>query len=102
MSQKIVVHLKHTGTELIADMVEINEENMAITIKNPATLQVIGQAQGEAQMGLAPFLMTCKDDTVHLPMSDILFVGDCRDDIAAEHSRMFSPVIQPPEKKIII
>ena len=46
-----VVHMKHTGTEVICDLIEMNEENMAITIKDPQTIGVVSQEGNKVQMG---------------------------------------------------
>lgn len=98
--QKATVHLKYTGTELICDIVEWNEENLAITVKDPATLQMIGNDGQSAQMGLVPFLMTAKDNVIHLSLQDILFIADTKEEIAQQHTNMFSP-IDLPDTKII-
>jgi len=97
---KAVVHLKHTGTELICDIVEFNEENGAITVKDPATLQVIGNDGKSAQMGLVPFLMSSNDNVIHIATGDILFIADCQEEIAAQHTQMFSPIDLPNQKII--
>jgi len=98
--QKATVHLKHTGVELICDIVEFNEENKAITIKDPATLQMISADGNSSQMGLMPFLLTCKDNVIHLALQDILFIADTKDEIADQHTQMFSPIDLPNQKII--
>ena len=99
---KGVVHLKHTGTELIADILGISEETRSITLKNPTMLQAVGVEEGKSQMALMPFLMTTKDDTIHLALADILFIGECRTDVAEQHTQMFSSVILPKNSSKII
>lgn len=99
---KATVHLKHTGTELICDVLSINAEGRFISIRNPTILQQISSGNGEAQMGLVPFLMTVKDDTIHLNMGDILFLSETRTEIADQHTGMFSQIIQPQGKGKII
>ncbi len=98
-----VVHMKHTGTEVICDLIEMNEENMAITIKDPQTIGVVSQDSNGAQLGFTPFLMSCKDNVIHLALQDILFIADANEEIAKNYEVMFSdkkPLIMP-ESKII-
>jgi len=96
-----VVHLKHTGTEVICDLLELSEENMAITIKDPQTIGVVSQDENGAQMGFAPFLMSCKDNVIHLSLKDILFIAEADGQIADKYEQMFS-TIAIPSKKIIM
>jgi hypothetical protein len=99
---KGVVHLKHTGTELITDIVAISEEGNFITVKNPCYLQSMATEDGKSQMALVPFLMTSSGDEVHLPLGDILFMSECRKDVAEQHTQMFSSVILPKHTSKII
>lgn len=94
-SYKGVIHLKHTGTELITDVISLSEEGNFVTVKNPCYLQSMATESGKSQMALVPFLMTTKEDSVHLPLGDILFISECRQDVAEQHTQMFSSVILP-------
>ena len=99
-----VVHMKHTGTEVICDLIEMNEENMAITIKDPQTIGVVSQDETGAQLGFTPFLMSCKDNVIHLALQDILFIADASEQIAENYEQMFgvgSGLIQPKSKIIV-
>lgn len=98
-----VVHLKHTGTEVICDLIEMNEENMAVTIKDPQTIGVVSQNEKGAQLGFTPFLMSCKDNVIHLSLQDILFIADANEEIAENYELMFEPkskLIMPGSKII--
>ena len=99
---KATVHLKHTGTELICDILSVNEAERFITVRNPTVLQQLATESGQAQMGLVPFLMTVQEDTIHLSMSDVLFIAETRSEIADQHTGMFSQIIQPQGKGKII
>ena len=100
---KGVVHLKHTGNELITDILAISEESRSVLVKNPCVLQAMATEDGKSQMALVPFLMTAKDPTVHLALGDILFIAECREDVAAQHTQMFSSIMMPKDTgKIII
>jgi len=94
-SYKGVIHLKHTGTELITDVMAISEEGNYVTLKNPCYLQSMATEDGKSQMALVPFLMTTKEDSVHIPLGDCLFISECRQDVAEQHTQMFSSVILP-------
>jgi|LWDU01.1.fsa_nt_gi hypothetical protein len=99
-----VVHLKHTGTELICDLLEFNEENKAVTIRHPMILRQVGASpEGQAQMGLIPFLISCADDVIHLSLGDILFIAECQEEIAGQYKQVINPsLIAVPDSKIII
>ena len=92
---KGVVHLKHTGNELIADLVALSEEHGYIVVKNPCILQAVSTGDGKSQMALVPWLMTTKKESVHLPLGDILFLAECREDVAEQHTQMFSSIALP-------
>ncbi len=96
-----VVHLKHTGTEVICDLLELSEENMAITIKDPQTIGIVSQDENGAQMGFAPFLMSCKDNIIHIALKDVLFIAEAESQIVEQYEQMFS-TIAIPSKKIIV
>ena len=92
---KAVVHLKHTGTEIICDLLSINEAERHVTIKDPCKVVILENSEGQTQMALAPWLMTTKENTLHIGMGDILFIADARDEISDQHNSMYSPIIQP-------
>jgi hypothetical protein len=96
-----IVHLKHTGTELVCDLLELNDENLAITIKDPQTIGIVSQNEAGAQMGFSPFLMSCKDNIIHLSLRDVLFIAEAEPQIAEQYESMFS-TIAIPSKKIIV
>jgi len=96
-----VVHLKHTGTEIICDLLEMNEENMAVTLKDPHTIQMVGSDGAKATMGLLPFSMASSDNVIHLSINDILFISECKGEIADNYERMMSPLDLPTQKIIV-
>jgi hypothetical protein len=96
-----VVYLKHTGTEVICDLIEMNEENMAVTIKDPHVLQVIGSDGNSSTMGLLPFGFASADNVLHISIKDILFISECKGEIADNYERMMSPLDLPTQKIII-
>lgn len=99
---KAVIHLKHTGTEIICDLMSINEAERHVTIKDPCRVHIIETEAGQQQMALAPWLMTTKENILHIGTGDILFIADCREEIADQHTQMYSPIIQPPKSGKII
>jgi hypothetical protein len=101
---KAVVHLKHTGEEVVCDLLSINEAENHVTIKDPCKVHIVENEQGQTQMALAPWLMTTKENTIHIGMRDILFIADCRVEIADQHTSMFSAIIQPnkADSKLIL
>jgi hypothetical protein len=99
---KGVVHLKHTGTELLTDIVAIDENTNSVMIRNPVCLQTVATESGQSQAVMVPWLMTSKEDTVHIGLADVLFISECRDDIAEQHTQMFSSVILPKNKSKFI
>jgi len=99
---KGVVHLKHTGTELLTDIVAIDENTNSVMIRNPVCLQTVATESGQSQAVMVPWLMTSKEDTVHIGLADVLFISECRPDIAEQHTQMFSSVILPKNKSKFI
>ena len=99
---KGIVHLKYTGVELITDILSISEETRSVLVKNPCILQAMATEEGKSQMALVPFLMTSKDDTVHLALGDVLFIAECRADIAAQHTQMHSSIMMPKKGRNLI
>jgi len=96
-----IVHLKHTGTELICDMLELNDKNMAVTIKDPQIIGIVSQDENGAQMGFRPFLTSCKDNIIHLSLGDILYIAAAEDQMVKEYERMFSSIKMPTQKIIV-
>mgnify|MGYP001157030833 CR=1 FL=1 len=92
---KATVHLKHTGTELICDVLEEDRIDGLIYIENPCILRSVITEEGKSQMAMAPYLMTSKEDSIHIKRSDVLFITECRSDIAEQHTQMFSSIILP-------
>jgi len=103
-----IVHMKHTGTEVICDLIEMSEDNMAITIKDPHMIVVTerDEKSGTAQMGFSPFLRNCEDDVIHLALSDVLFIAEPLEQLAEQFENMFGPVAKSglimPKKKLLM
>ena len=95
---KGIIYLKHSGTELICDVLALDEKQGSIHIKNPCILQSVTTEEGKSQMAMRPFLMTSKEDSIHISLSNILFINECRLDIEEQHTQMHS-VIALPKKR---
>ncbi len=92
---KGIVNLKHTGIELICDIIALDEKQGFIHIKNPCILQTVSASEGQSQMAMVPYLMTSKEDSIHISISDILFINECRLDIEEQHTQMHSSISLP-------
>ena len=92
---KGIIYLKHTGIELICDVLAIDEKQGSIHIKNPCSLQSVMTEEGKSQMAMVPFLMTSKEDSIHISLSNILFINECRLDIEEQHTQMHSSIALP-------
>ena len=95
------VHLKHTGTELICDILAEEWNSCgygSIYIKNPCILHTVITEEGKSQMAMRPFLMTSKEDSIHISLVDILFFTECRSDIAEQHTQMNSAISLPKKR----
>ena len=90
---KATVHLKHTGTELICDI--IGEIDGIIDIENPCVLRTVVTEEGKSQMAMAPWLITSKDKSIPISLEDVLFITECRSDIAEQHTQMHSSILLP-------
>ena len=92
---KGIIYLKHSGIELICDVLALDEKQGYIHIKNPCILQSVITEEGKSQMALVPFLMSSREDNIHILVSDILFVNECRLDIEEQHTQMHSSISLP-------
>ena len=103
---KATVHLKHTGTELSCDVMGFHQHKdsngQALTLKDPCVLTQVPTESGQSAMALVPFLMTCKENVIHISVTDILFVADTRKEIADQHTQMHSSIIQPQKSNLIV
>ena len=90
---KGTVHLKHTGTELICNI--IDEEDGIMHIENPCVLRTVVTEEGKSQLAMAPYLVTSKDNSIPISLEDVLFITECRTDIAEQHTQMHSSIILP-------
>ena len=90
---KATVHLKHTGTELICDV--IGEVEGIIDIENPCVLRTVVTEEGKSQLAMAPYLVTSKDNSIPISLEDVLFITECRTDIAEQHTQMHSSIALP-------
>jgi hypothetical protein len=80
--------------ELICDVLEETEDGL-IHIENPCILQSVMTEQGKSQLAMAPWLMTSKEDSIHIKRTDVLFITECRSEIAEQHTQMHSSIILP-------
>jgi hypothetical protein len=94
-SYKGIIYLKHSGIELICDVLALDEKQGSIHIKNPCSLQSIMTEEGKSQMAMIPFLMTSKEDSIHISLSNVLFINECRLDIEEQHTQMHSSIALP-------
>jgi hypothetical protein len=94
-SYKGIINLKHTGIELICDVIAIDEKQGSIRIKNPCILQSVMTEEGKSQMAMVPYLMTSKEDSIQISLSNVLFINECRLDIEEQHTQMHSTIALP-------
>jgi hypothetical protein len=97
-SYKGIINLKHSGIELICDVLALDEKQGSIHIKNPCTLQTVVTEEGKSQMAMIPFLMTSKEDSIHISLSNVLFINECRVDIEEQHTQMHSSISLPKKQ----
>ena len=101
-SYKGIINLKHTGIELICDVIAIDEKQGSIRIKNPCILQSVMTEEGKSQMAMVPYLMTSKEDEIQISLSNILFINECRLDIEEQHTQMHSSISLPKTSQFAI
>ena len=99
---KGIINLKHTGIELICDVIAIDEKQGSIRIKNPCILQSVMTEEGKSQMAMVPYLMTSKEDSIQISLSNILFINECRLDIEEQHTQMHSSIALPKTSQFAI
>jgi hypothetical protein len=99
---KGIIYLKHSGLELICDVLALDEKQGSRHIKNPCSLQSVITEEGKSQMAMIPFLMTSKEDSIHISLSNILFINECRLDIEEQHTQMHSSISLPKTSQFAI
>ena len=95
MTVKIL--LLKSGEDVIADLIEENDDS--VVISNP----IVAIPAGNGQMGFAPWspLLKDKDETLEVTRKYIVYIADTQDQIEEQYNQMFS-VIQAPSKKLVL
>ena len=86
-----------SGEDVICNVITIEEDY--ITIGDP----IVAVPTGEGQIGFAPWSpLLREDEEVSIQMSHVVYISFANDNIREQYERMFSSVLTPPEKKIIL
>jgi len=86
----LVLYKLVSGEELVAQ--ELNKTPTAVTIKNAVTLVYQQVGEGKMSVGFAPF-MPYGEDEIELNMNTIAASSLPKDQIAQEHTRVFSGIV---------
>ena len=86
-----------SGEDVICNMIAIEDDYVTVTDA------IVAVPAGEGQIGFAPWSPLLKEnEEVSIQMSHILYISFPNDNIREQYEKLFSSVITPPEKKIIL
>jgi len=97
MSEVKIVRLK-TGEEILCEY-RVSEHRKMTHIKNGLMI-----VPTEQSIGFIPFMVYADlpDNTFSVKSSHVLWVVDPVSDLVDRHQETFSPIVTPPESKIIV
>ena len=86
-----------SGEDVICNVITIEEDYITVTDA------IVAVPAGEGQIGFAPWSPLLKEnEEVSIQMSHILYISFPNNNIREQYDKLFSSVITPPEKKIIL
>ena len=86
-----------SGEDVICNMIAIEDDYITVTDT------IVAVPTGEGQIGFAPWSpLLREDEEVSIQMSHVVYISFANDNIKEQYERMFSSVLTPPEKKIIL
>jgi len=86
-----------SGEDVICNVISIEEDY--VTVSDP----IVAVPAGEGQIGFAPWSPLLREnEEVSIQMSHVVYISFANDNIREQYERMFSSVLTPPEKKIIL
>jgi hypothetical protein len=88
-----------TGEEVLGEVVEGGLDTNNITLKNTVAL-VIQPSQQGLQMGFLPW-GNMVEGNITLSYSNIIYIGDPKDDLRTNYSSMFGGIVTPPKQLIV-
>ena len=86
-----------SGEDVICNVIAIEDDY--ITVSDT----IVAVPTGEGQIGFAPWSPLLREnEEVSIQMSHVVYISFANDNIREQYERMFSSVLTPPEKKIIL
>ena len=86
-----------SGEDVICNMIAIEDDYITVTDT------IVAVPTGEGQIGFAPWSPLLREnEEVSIQMSHVVYISFANDNIREQYERMFSSVLTPPEKKIIL
>ena len=86
-----------SGEDVICNVLAIEDDY--ITVSDT----IVAVPTGEGQIGFAPWSPLLKEsEELSIQMTHVLYISFPNDNIKEQYERMFSSVLTPPEKKLIL
>ena len=86
-----------SGEDVICNVIAIEDDYITVTDT------IVAVPAGEGQIGFAPWSPLLKEnEELNIQMSHVLYISFPNDNIREQYERMFSSVLTPPEKKLIL
>jgi hypothetical protein len=86
-----------SGEDVVADLLDENEDNISIT--NP----IVAIPAGNGQMGFAPWspILKGKGEEISVTKKYVVYIAEAQEQIVEQYEEMFS-VLKTPSKKLIV
>jgi hypothetical protein len=96
----IKVYKLINGEEIITKVK--SEEGDVIQTESPATIVIHDQGNGQAGLGMAPYMPYIEDKKISLAKSAVASYGEPDEKLANEYNRLFGSGLVVPQKQKII
>ena len=86
-----------SGEDVVADLLDENDDNISIT--NP----IVAIPAGNGQMGFAPWspILKGKGEEISVTKKYVVYIAEAQEQIVEQYEEMFS-VLKTPSKKLIV
>tara|TARA_Y100001963_G_C6416941_1_gene280970 strand:- start:49 stop:339 length:291 start_codon:yes stop_codon:yes gene_type:complete len=87
-----------SGEDVVADLISENEDSVVIT--NP----IVAIPSGQGNIGFAPWSPIHKAEGTEIEVTKkyVVYITDTKDEIIEQYNEMYSSVVTPSKKKLIL
>ena len=87
-----------SGEDVVADLISENEDSVVIT--NP----IVAIPSGQGHIGFAPWSPIHKAEGTEIEVTKkyVVYITDTKDEIIEQYNEMYSSVVTPSKKRLIL